>query len=171
MTAVAHLLTMYFLLGFESALLLQLGLSFHAPDLTAVAVVYLALRVGFFEGLLTVMLLGLLQDGFSMGAPVGIHVEAFVLLFLLARRLGARILVSSPIATMVVGFLASAIAQAGVLLLTAVFDRTYGEFSQGVAGVIPNALVTAPFAPLVFWILAWAGGLVSPRRTGDMFRR
>ncbi len=133
MSIVAHLLAMYVFVGLESALLLQLGLSFHAPDLTAVAVVYLALRVGFYEGLFTVMLLGLLQDEYSMGAPVGMHVEAFVLLFLLARRLGARILVNSPVATMVVGFLASAVAQGGVLLLNAVFDRSYAEFAQGAA--------------------------------------
>ena len=171
MTIIAHLLAMYIFVGLESALLLQLGLSFHAPDLTAVAVVYLALRVGFHEGLFTVMLLGLLQDGFSMGAPVGMHVEAFVLLFLLARRLGARIVVNSPVAVMVVGFLASVLSQGAILLLTAVFDRSYAEFTQGAAGVIPNALITAPFAPVVFWVLTWAGGVVSPRRTGDMFRR
>jgi len=171
MTILAHLFAMYVLLGLESALLLQMGLSFHAPDLAAVAVIYLALRIGFFEGLVTVMLLGLLQDAFSMGAPIGIHVEAFVLLFLLARRIGGRIVVNSPVAIMVVGFLASTVAQGAVLLLTVVFDQSYSEFAQGAAGVIPNALVTAPFAPVVFWVLAWAGGIVSPRRTGDMFRR
>lgn len=171
MRILAHVALIYLLLGLESAVLMQLGLSFHAPDIAAIAVVFVALRADYFSGLLTVVLMGLLQDGFSMGAPVGMHVEVFVLIYLFARRVTGRLIVDTALVMMVVGFLVSASSQILVLLLTAVFDRSFAQFGQGLGGVLPNALVTMPFAPIVFALFSWVEGLLRRRHSRSVFFR
>ena len=157
MRSLAIGLLTFLLLGFESPLLQQAHVAHYAPDLVLVVVLYAGLTSRFSPGLLLAALLGLLKDGFAIGTPVGMYAEICVVAFLVAHRISKRVALRGPIGVLVLTAVFSLGASLAELLLALVFDRTFGQGASGpgtiLTPMLPQALVTAPFGPFVFWFL------------------
>jgi len=151
--SLAVLSVCYIVLALESPLLQELHLSFFAPDLALIAVVWIALHMNPVPGILTCFFLGYLKDGFVMGAPVGMHMEIFVAVYYVVRFLAARMRVRGMVTLIVTTFVASMMASSLFALLSLLFDSTFTDFGLIFRFMIPVALVTAPFAPVMFYIL------------------
>jgi rod shape-determining protein MreD len=151
--AFAVLIVSYALMGLESPLLQELELSFFAPDLALISVVWVAFNMNSVSGALTCFVLGAMKDGFVMGAPIGMHMEIFVVEFYLLRLVSGRI----PIRGLLTSMLATGMAELLAVLLfgflSVIFDPTFQHYSMLWRLMVPVALVTAPFAPLVFYLL------------------
>jgi len=143
----------YVMLAIESPLLQELHLSFFAPDLALTAAVWVALNMPPVAGPITVCLLGYLKDGFVMGAPIGMHMEIFVVIYYVIRFFAARLLVRGLFTLMLTTVVASLIATSLFALLSLLFDGTFADFGMVFRLMVPVALVTAPFAPVVFYVL------------------
>ena len=115
--------------------------------------------------------MNIFKDGFAMDAPVGIHAEVFVILFMLAHRLQGKVNVQGTLPAMIVGFLASVTAHMVFFGLTGIFDQTYTGFSNMLPGMLPNALVTAPFAPIVFFLYSRSNAVLARKRRENVFFR
>ena len=151
--SLAILVTVWLLLGLESPLLQQFHLSFFAPDLALLAVVWVSLHLPPTSGMLTCLLIGFLKDGFVMAVPIGMHMEIFVVLYLVGRFFAGRILVKGLVTLMVTSVFASLMATLLFLLLTLLFDKNFTSFSLVLRLMLPVALVTAPFSPILFYLL------------------
>ena len=159
-------LTGFMLMALESPLLQELHLSFFAPDLALIVVVWVLLNMETTSGGITCVLLGFLKDGFTMVVPVGMHMEIFIVLFLIGRFFSGRVQVRGLVGLIVTTALASVLASMLFALLSLLFDRTFGEFDLIVKLMLPYAAVTAPFAPLIFYLLDRVDRLFH-RKSGD----
>lgn len=163
------LLLAYLLLGLESPLLHQLNLSLYAPDLALVIVLYVALTMQGLTGATTAFLVGLLKDGFAMGSPVGMFTEISVLVYFTFRFMAHKVTLRGAGAQMIVTFLATLLGGGLFLLLTAVFDRAFDSYRSIVSMIVPQALITAPFAPVVFFLCSRVDGLFARRKRESVF--
>ena len=159
----------YVLLGLESSLLYHLKIPFHAPDIGAVMAVYVGLTQGFIPGILCVMVVGFLQDGYAMGAPAGLHAACLVIIFLLTYPVSSRITFRSGVPVMVVAALAAVLSQFLLFALTAIFDQRIDNYGMFVDGWFINALITAPFGPIIFWVMEWAIAAVNRSHKNRVF--
>ncbi len=166
--SLAVLLIVYLLLGLESPLLHQLRVALLAPDVALVAVVWLGLNFPPVAGVITAMAVGFLKDAFVPTVPVGMHAEIFVIVFQLSRLMAGRVLVRGVITLMVTAALVSALASGLYLLLTLLFDRSFTAYALVARLMLPHALVTAPFAPFVFFLLDRVDRAFRRRGSGDM---
>ena len=167
--ALAVLLCSYLLLAFEGPLLHQLRLSFFAPDLAVIVTLWIGLHQGPVDGALTAFFLGFMTDGFVMGAPGGVHTEIMVVVFYLSRFFAARVLVKGIGVLMVTAALTSLFASLLFLLLSLLFDRTFEAYGLVLRFMGPVALVTAPFAPVVFHLLDRLDGLFTRKGRDSAF--
>ncbi|MFT7625372.1 MAG: rod shape-determining protein MreD [Myxococcota bacterium] len=151
--ALAVLMVGYLILALESPMLQQLQLSFFAPDLGLIVVVWVALNMNFTSGVMTCFVLGYLKDGFVMGAPIGMHMEIFVVVFVVLRLLAGKLQMRGLLTLLVTTALATVLACMLFALLSLLFDGTFTDYGLVVRLAIPVALVTAPFAPVVFFVL------------------
>jgi len=160
----------YLMLAIESPLLQNLHLAFFAPDLALIAVVWIALHMSFEGGALLCFALGYLKDGFVMAVPIGMHMEIFVLLFMLVRYFSGKLLVRGlPTLILTVG-VTSVLASGLFAVLSLLFDPTFTDYQLVMRLTLPVALVTAPFAPVVFFLLDRIDGLFM-RKQGTLFQR
>jgi rod shape-determining protein MreD len=169
MRALIVILLTYLVVGLESPLLHRLEVSLYAPNLALIAVIFAAWAMPGLDGLIAAFVIGLLHDGFAMGAPVGMHTEISVLVFLALRFPARRMSLQSPIPLMALTVIASVISSALFFLLSAIFDRQFGSFGLIFSVMVPNALVTAPFAPLLFPLYSWASERFAPRRGRELY--
>ena len=153
----AIVLFAFLLLAFESPLLHQVRAGAYAPDLGLIVVLYVAFAASYETGLVVSLAIGLFKDGFSMTAPVGLHMEIFALTFITARRLSRRIDLQGPVsivALTAVACIATSLAELGLCLI---FDQTFNASARTsevlLSAMLPQALLTAPFGPVVFWAL------------------
>ena len=159
-------LTGYVLMALESPLLQELHLSFFAPDLALIVVVWVSLNMETVSGAVSCVQLGFLKDGFTMAVPVGMHMEIFIVIFLIGRFVSGRMQIRGLVGLIVMIALASVLASMLFALLSLLFDRTFGEFDLIVKLMLPYAAVTAPFAPLIFYLLDRVDRLFH-RKSGD----
>lgn len=169
MRALLILLMTYFVLGLESPLLQQLDVSPYAPNLGVVSVIFTAWACPGLLGLLTVFCIGLLQDGFSMGTPVGMNTEIFVLVFLTLRPYARKMNLFSLLPLMLLTIVVSLASTLLFFALTAIFDRAYDDYSRIFSMMIGNAFATAPFAPVIMMLYAWVIDRVGPRRGRELY--
>ncbi len=167
--ALAVLMVGYILLAIESPLLQQLHLSFFAPDLALIAVVWVALHMNFTSGAITCFFLGYLKDGFVMGAPVGMHIEIFVVVFMLLRFFAGKLLMRGLLTLLVTCAVATVFACVLFALLSLLFDPTFTDYGLVLRLAVPVALVTAPFAPVVFFALDRVDRLFVRRGSDSLF--
>jgi hypothetical protein len=144
MRGLTYLLLAFLLLALESPLLHSAGAVRYAPDLALVLVVHLGLTSPLGGGMMTVLGVGLL------------------------RRLARRLVVRGPLGSMVVVgafVIFSAILE---ILLSLMFVRTFTDGTSGpgaiLVAMIPQALVTAPFAAFFFWLFDRVDGLVTRKQ-------
>ncbi len=156
MRSIALLMVAFLVLAFESPLLTRVHLAPYAPDFALLFTLYVGFTSRLEAGLAVVVMLGLLKDAFALSTPVGMHTEILILAFLLSYRISRRLALRGPVGVVVLALLVSVGASLAELLLSLVFDRTFGAGPRGVdlilRAMLPQALLTAPFGPLVFWI-------------------
>lgn len=172
MRAVTILLAAFLLMAFESPLLHRAALASYAPDLALVFVLYLGLTSRFQSGLLLAVGIGLIKDAFTLSTPVGMHMEILAVTFLVCFRVSRRLALRGPVGLVVLTAVFSVGASLLELVLSLVFDRGFGTGDRGVglllAAMLPQALVTAPFGPLLFWLLERLDQLTT-RKTESVF--
>lgn len=167
MRSVALLLLAFLLMALESPLLAEVGIAAYVPDLALVVTIYLGLTTPFERGLALAAGVGLMHDAFALGAPVGLHMEIAVLTFLVSHRVSRHLVLRGPLGSMIIAFTFSIGATLVELVLSLIFVRS---FTQGVGGpgplltaMVPQALVTAPFGAVFFWLLDRLDGFVTKR--------
>jgi len=157
------------LMAIESPLLLEFHLSIYAPDLALIVVIWAVLHMGTTSGAVTCALLGFLKDGFVMGSPVGMHMEIFVVVFFIGRFFAGRLQIRGIVGLIVITAIASILASLLFALLSLLFDRTFTEYDLIMRLMLPNAMVTAPFSPLVFYFLDRLDRLVHRKGPDSIF--
>ncbi|MCB9729311.1 MAG: rod shape-determining protein MreD [Deltaproteobacteria bacterium] len=172
MRDIAIFLIAFLLLAFESPLLHEAHLAAYAPDMALLVVLYVGLSSRFERGLFLALGLGLLKDGFVMASPVGLYMVIMVIAFMVTYRLSQRLALRSILGVMLLAVVASFGASLLELFLSLVFDRHFGDSSRGPSlvfgAMLPEALVTAPFAPAVFWALDRLDGFLA-RKSDSVF--
>jgi rod shape-determining protein MreD len=167
--ALVTVLTVYVLLALESPLLYQLSLSFYAPDLGLITILYLGMTWGTVPGVLAALAVGLLKDGFALGSPIGLYMHIAVVLFLGTRAIAAHLNLRPVVVSVFAAFVASLASSLLFLLLTLVFDRSFENYALIFRMMGPQALVTAPFAPILFLLFERVDRLTVRRRSGSIF--
>jgi len=148
-----YLLLGYLLLAIVSPLMHVMQVRLYAPDPALAIVVFAAANLEFFPGLVVAWLLGLLRDGFSPGAPVGLHMEIYVAIFLVCLLVTRKLDYRSPVLiTLVVG-LCSLLSTGLMLVFLAIFDQDFNDFTLVLRMAIPQAFISAPFGPIVAALL------------------
>lgn len=157
MRSAAILLTGFLLMALLSPLLQDAGVSSYVPDVGLVICLYVGLTTPLEKAIGIALALGLLKDGFTTGQAVGLAMEVSVLAVLLSARLSRRLVLRGPIGAMVLAFGASLLASLMEIVLSLLFVRLFTEGASGpgvIAGaMVPQALVTAPFGAMLFWLL------------------
>jgi len=155
MRAIGIFLMSFLLLSFLSPLLAQVSTAHYTPDLLLLIVVYVGLTTTFGTGIALALSLGLVKDGFTP-TPIGMWMEIFVITFLISHRLSRRLALRGPLALMFIAAFFSLGASLLELILSTTFDRQFGEGQSGphtiIEAMVPQALATGPFAPVVFWL-------------------
>jgi rod shape-determining protein MreD len=157
MRGIATCLLAFLLLALESPFLHRGSVTDYTPDLTLLIVLYIGQTSRLSSGLMLALTLGAMKDGFCLGAsPVGMYMELSVLTFLLSYRLSRRLALQSPISIILVSILFVMGAALVELLLSLVFVRDFGTDGSStmliLGSMFPQALATAPFGPVIFWL-------------------
>ncbi len=157
MRGAAILLTGFLLLALLSPLLHDAGIANYVPDVSLVICLYIGLTTSLEKAIGMALVLGLLKDGFTTGQAVGLSMEVSVLAVLLAARLSRRLVLRGPVGAMVLAFGASILASLLEIVLSLFFVRLFTEGASGpgliASAMVPQALVTAPFGAMLFWLL------------------
>ena len=121
---------------------------FTLGELSADLVLCLVVRIGMTRDLprggALVVVVGLLMDGGS-GAPLGVHVVAFVAVFLGVYGMRHRLFMDSAPTIASAAFIASAAMSLLTWFLVATFLRDYHQYSRFAVLALPRALLTVPF--------------------------
>ncbi len=143
----------YVLLAIVSPLMHVLQVRLYAPDPALAIVVYAAASLEFFPGLVTVWLLGLLRDGFSPGAPVGLHMETYVVVFFFCLLVTKKLDYRSPVLMSILVGVCSLVATGLMLVMLAIFDQDFDDFALVLRMAIPQAFISAPMGPIAAGLL------------------
>ncbi len=169
MRTLGVLLLTFLLLALESPLLHQGGVTQYTPDLALLVVIYIGQTSKLEGGVILALCLGLLKDGFALGSvPVGMFAEISVLAFLVSYQLSKRLAVQGAITTMLVALLFVVGTSIVELLFSLLFMKGFGTDGGGpsliLASMIPQALATAPFGPVIFWLFDKLDGVTIRKR-------
>ncbi|HIA03649.1 MAG TPA: rod shape-determining protein MreD [Myxococcales bacterium] len=167
--AIAILVAGFLLMALESPLLQELRLAFFAPDFILIVAVWVALHMTTVPGLITCFCLGFLKDGFVMAAPIGMHMEIFVIVYYVVRFVAARVQVRGMWTLMVTTFIASVMASGLFALLSLLFDVGFNDFGLVARLTIPVALITAPFATIIFYLLDRVDAMFTRKGRDSLF--
>jgi rod shape-determining protein MreD len=164
--SVGIILLTFLLLSVLSPFLQQASvIQSYTPDVVMLVVIYVGLTTKFEAGVGLALVLGLLKDGFAPSSPVGMYMEIAVLVFLIGSRLSRRLALRGPLLLMMITVIFSLGSSLIELLLGLVFDRSFGSATSGpwviLEAMLPHALITAPFAPLIFWLFDRLDGLTT----------
>lgn len=153
----ALLLTSFLLLALLSPLLHDADVAHYVPDFALVICLYVGLTTTLEKGIGLALIIGLLKDGFTMGQAVGLGMEISVLAVLASQRLARRLVLRGPFGAMFLAGMASLAAAVIELVLSLLFVRNFTEGTSGpiivLQAMVPQALVTAPFGAVIFWLL------------------
>lgn len=172
MRGLALILTSFLLLALLSPLLHDAGIARYVPDLALVICLYIGLTTQLERAIGLALVVGLLEDGFTTGQTIGLGMEIAVLAVLAANRLSRRLVLRGPLGAMLLAFGTSLVASLVELMLSLLFVRTFTEGASGplviLEAMVPQALVTAPFGAIVFWLLDRLDALTS-RKNESVF--
>jgi rod shape-determining protein MreD len=151
--SIGILLLTFLLLALESPVLHRASVTHYAPDLVLLAVLFVGQTSRFESGILLCLLLGLLKDGFAPGSvPIGMYTEISVLAFLVSYQISKRLAYRGAITAMLVSIFFVVGTSIILLLLSLIFHKGFDRESVILGSMVPQALVTAPCAPVVFWL-------------------
>lgn len=129
------------------------------PNLMIILVSYLALRKNHpFAGGFFAYILGLVQGTFS-GIHFGLAGITMLLIYILLRAVADQLYAESANLMILAVFAASLLDALVTLLLIALFSTGAGSYNSILANMIPQAVITAAAASLIFTV----GPLVSRR--------
>jgi len=172
MRGIALVLTSFLLMALMSPLLHDADVSRYVPDLALVACLYIGLTTSLEKAIGLGLIVGLLEDGFTTGQTVGLGMEIAVLAVLASHRLSRRLVLRGPLGAMLLAFGTSLAASMLELVLSLVFVRNFTEGASGpviiLQSMLPQALVTAPFGAIVFWLFDRLDALTS-RKNDSVF--
>jgi len=172
MRSSAILLTTFLLMALLSPLLHDADIARYVPDLALVVCLYIGLTTTFERAIVLGLVVGLLKDGFTTGQAVGLGMEIAVLVVLTSHRLSGRLVLRGPLGAMFLAFGTSLVASLVELVLSLVFVRNFTEGASGpvliLEAMVPQALVTAPFGAIAFWLLDRLDALTS-RKNESVF--
>lgn len=161
----------YLLLALESPLLGHLDSQFFAPDVALLTAVYAGSRTNLLRGLAIAFLVGLMKDGMSMSAPLGLYTEVNVLALLMSRVLARRVDFQSTVPVMATAAGMSLGATALFLMLEAVFHRSFEAYGDVLRMALPLSLITMLVAPVQFAVLDRLTRRFESRDRGVVFLR
>lgn len=118
------------------------------PNLLIIVVTYMGLKTGRMGGLLAFGL-GILQDCFS-GIYLGLNGFSYLSIFMLLNVTADRLYTDSRFLMVLVVFLATVFNGFLHLVLLFLFPNTNGMYAPILSGLIPQGLVNALIASLVF---------------------
>ncbi|HTP65294.1 MAG TPA: rod shape-determining protein MreD [Geobacteraceae bacterium] len=118
------------------------------PNLLIIVVAYMGLNSGRTGGVLA-FILGLLQDCFS-GIYFGLNGFSYLCVHLLLNMTADRLYTDSRYLMVLVVFLATIVNGLLHLLLLLIFPNTNGVYVSVLSGLLPQGLVNALVASLVF---------------------
>jgi rod shape-determining protein MreD len=121
------------------------------PNLLIVVVAYLGLREGGWHGALFAFSLGLVADCFS-GVYLGLSAFSFLSVHLLLRKVADRLYTDNLYLMLLVVSLATIVNGLIHLVLLLLFSVADGMYATLLAGLLPQALVNALAASLLFGI-------------------
>jgi len=172
MRGLALVLTTFLLMALLSPLLHDADIARYVPDIALVACLYVGLTTSLEKAVLWGLVIGLLEDGFTTGQTVGLGMEIAVLAVLASHRLSRRLVLRGPLGAMFLAFGTSLAASLVELALSLVFVRNFTEGASGplivLQSMLPQALVTAPFGAIVFWLFDRLDALTS-RKNESVF--
>ena len=120
------------------------------PNLMIVLITYLALRGNLvLTGGVLAYTLGLAQDCYS-GIYLGLNGFTFLFIYVLLRKIADQLYTDSNQLMVVVVFIATVVNGVLQLLLLLLFYAASGTYASVVSGLIPQALVNALAASLLF---------------------
>jgi len=124
------------------------------PNLLIVVVAYLGLREGGWGAALVAFFLGLIADCFS-GIYLGLSAFSFLSIHLLLRKVADRLYTDSLYLMLLVVVLATVVNGLVHLVLLLLFSVGAGTYATLLAGLLPQVLVNALAASLLFGIPAF----------------
>lgn len=121
------------------------------PNFLILIVAYLGLRGGGWHGALSAFLLGLVADCFS-GIYLGLSAFSYLTIYLVLRRVAVSLYTDSLYLMVLVVFTATLGNGLIHLLLLLIFAVADGVYATLLAGLLPQALINALAASLLFGI-------------------
>jgi rod shape-determining protein MreD len=122
------------------------------PNLLLITVVWISLTASSLWGAAVVYLLGLVQDSVS-GLYLGLNGFNYLLTFLMLHGIANRLYADSRYLMTLAVFAASVVCGLSQLLLLALFSSAGGIVTTLLASLIPQSLVNALVASLIFSLL------------------
>jgi len=150
MKEISWILLAFGLLALVSPLLGRLDSQLFAPDVALLTAMYVGSRSTLLSGIVVGFCVGLLKDGLSLSAPVGLYTEINVLCVLAARVLERRVDLRSAVPVMATAAGLSLAATLLFLALESVFHRSFTAFGEVLGMALPLALLTMLVAPVQF---------------------
>ncbi len=154
MNAVITLLFAVILLAIQSSGVPPVTIGELSADLVLCLVVRIGMTRDLPRGGALALVVGLLMDAAS-GAPLGVHVVAFIAVFLGAYGMRHRLFLDSVPTIASAAFIASAAASFLTWFLVATFLRDYHQYSRFLVLALPRALLTVPFMFPVRAVSVW----------------
>ncbi|MBM4386113.1 MAG: rod shape-determining protein MreD [Deltaproteobacteria bacterium] len=162
----ALFITCFLILCLESPLLLELRTSLYPPDIVITALIFIRIHSAFLPSLLFVFMLGLVKDSLTMGSPLGLYTEIYVLLLFLNELFIHRVNFNSSLSIVMVSFVYSTVASLLFFLFSLIFDSSFSNYGIIFDALLPSALLTSLCSPLFFYLFTWIGGRFRRRMGG-----
>lgn len=119
------------------------------PNLLLILVVYLGLKLPHRISALAAIGLGLIQDSFS-GIYLGLHAFSYLCIYTLLSQLADRLYTDNRALFVLVVFLVTIVGALLNLLQLVIFSVSNGLYASLLPALVPQALVNALIASLVF---------------------
>ncbi len=153
MKLLLHLLLALLLASSQAALLHLLGGGAFSVALVLPCVVYLGLRAGIVDGVLSAAAMGYVLDILS-GAPKGLMTFLCVLLFLFSRLAGASLDIRGRVGFALLSGVGTLFLGLGAWLLTrSVSTPEAAPGGRLLWRILVEAILTGVLAPLVSWLM------------------
>jgi rod shape-determining protein MreD len=119
------------------------------PNLIIILVVYLGLKLPDRLAGLTAFSLGIVQDSFC-GIYLGLHAFSYLCIYTLLSEVADRLYTDNRALLVLVVFLATLVSALLNLLMLVIFSVSRGAYASILPALIPQALVNALVASLLF---------------------
>lgn len=122
------------------------------PDLYICLVAHLGLKREIAKGAVPLIVVGLLADIYA-AAPTGLNMVTSAIIFLLLQLSRVRLAVLGLGSSVVFAVLASAVSSLLLWMLASIFVSSFDGSAALLRFAIPRALLTAPFAVPILWLM------------------